>query len=503
MLTIEARMSARQLLKSKDRKFQLLFEEHPHPMWVLDPATDTILEANNAAVSLFEYPCEQFRGMALQTIRNGEQRYRTSSGRLIEVESAAHDIEYGGVAAQLVVLMDVTQRRLLEDQLRQAQKMEAVGMLAGGVAHDFNNLLTIITGYSQLILNNLAPEDPNRQSAEQIMKAGERAATLTRQLLAFSRRQVLQPKVLDVNRLIGTLTAMLRRLIGEDIDLQLELRVGLGQVNADPGQIEQVLMNLVVNARDAMPRGGTLTIETANVDLDENYTRTHVTLKPGPYVMIAVSDTGTGMDENTKAHAFEPFFTTKAQGRGTGLGLSTVFGIVRQSGGGVDIYSALGKGTSAKVYLPRIDQPEIMETPEQRAQVTKGNETILIAEDDEMVRSLVKETLIRQGYEVLDAAGPVEAQKIADSHRGLIHLLITDVVMPKINGRDLAARLARRRPQMKVLYMSGYTDGAVVNNGILRKEVAFLQKPFTPAALADKVREVLEEKNGRIRRAGE
>jgi signal transduction histidine kinase/ActR/RegA family two-component response regulator len=503
MLTGEARMPAKQLLKSKDRKFQLLFEEHPHPMWVLDPATETILEANNAAVKLFEYTREQFHGMPLQTIRNGEQRYRTSSGRLIEVETAAHTIEYGDIAAELVVLMDVTQRRLLEDQLRQAQKMEAVGMLAGGVAHDFNNLLTIITGYSQLIVNNLSLDDPNRQSAEQIMKAGERAATLTRQLLAFSRRQVLQPKVLDVNRLIGTLTAMLRRLIGEDIDLRLDLRQGLGQVNADPGQIEQVLMNLVVNARDAMPRGGTLTIETANVNLDVNYTRTHVTLKPGPYVMIAVSDTGVGMDENTKAHAFEPFFTTKAQGRGTGLGLSTVFGIVRQSGGGVDIYSALGKGTSAKVYLPRIDQQEVIESPEQHEQSRKGSETILVAEDDEMVRSLVKETLMRQGYEVLDAASPLEAQKIADSHRGLIHLLITDVVMPKINGRDLATRLARRRPQMKVLYMSGYTDGAVVNNGILRKEVAFLQKPFTPAALAGKVREVLEGKSDRSRHAGE
>src|SRR5262249_47102685 len=260
------------------------------------------------------------------------------------------------------------------------------GMLAGGVAHDFNNLLTIITGYSQLILNNLSPEDPNRQSAEQIMKAGERAATLTRQLLAFSRRQVLQPKVLDVNRLIGTLTTMLRRLIGEDIDLQLALADGLGQVNADPGQIEQVLMNLVVNARDAMPRGGTLTIETGNVNLDENYTRSQVALKPGPYVLIAVSDTGTGMDDNTKAHAFEPFFTTKAPGRGTGLGLSTVFGIVRQSGGAVDIYSAPGKGTSAKVYLPRIDQPEIVESPQRDKESRKGTETILVAEDDDMVR---------------------------------------------------------------------------------------------------------------------
>src|SRR5215467_13179216 len=426
-------MPAKQLVRNKDRKFQLLFEEHPQPMWVFDPESRTIIEANAAAASLYGYTREEFRGMDLSSLQAGDvslpgtvgtQGHRTKSGRLIEVEAAVHEIQYGGRHARLAVLLDITGRRHLEEQLRQAQKMEAVGMLAGGVAHDFNNLLTIITGYSQLILNNLAPEDPNRQSAEQIMKAGERAATLTRQLLAFSRRQVLQPKVLDVNRLIGTLTSMLRRLIGEDIDLQLDLREGLGQVNADPGQIEQVLMNLVVNARDAMPRGGTLTIETTNVDLDENYTRTHVTLKPGRYVMIAVSDTGTGMDENTKQHAFEPFFTTKAQGRGTGLGLSTVFGIVRQSGGGVDIYSALGKGTSAKVYLPRVDQPESVESIEQRSQASKGSETILVAEDDEMVRSLVKETLLRHGYEVLDAPGPMEAQKVSEGFRGNIHLLI-------------------------------------------------------------------------------
>jgi CheY-like chemotaxis protein len=292
-------------------------------------------------------------------------------------------------------------------------------------------------------------------------------------------------------------------LIGEDIDLQLVLRESLGQVNADPGQLEQVLMNLVVNARDAMPNGGTLTIETANVDLDEVYAAAHVSVKAGPYILIGVSDTGMGMDESTKSHAFEPFFTTKGPGRGTGLGLSTVFGIVRQSGGAVDIYSAPGKGTSAKVYLPRVDQPEIVESVADRAKAVKGNETVLIAEDDEMVRSLVKETLVRHGYRVLDAPGPLEAQKISDVYRGVIHLLITDVVMPKINGRDLASRLMRRRPALKVLYMSGYTDGAVINNGILRKETAFLQKPFTPAGLAEKVREVLGEVNGRTRRAGE
>ena len=496
-------MPVKRLLEDKERKFQLLFEEHPQPMWIFDPAEQMVLEANTAASNLFGYSREEFRGKPLQSLQAGPQSYRTASGRVIQVESDAHAIDYGSRPAELVVLIDVSQRQKLEDQLRQSQKMEAVGMLAGGVAHDFNNLLTIINGYTQLILNNLPGNDPNRHSAEQIMKAGERAAALTGQLLAFSRRQVLQPRVLDVNRLIGTLTTMLRRLIGEDVDLQLALGKDLGQVNADPGQLEQVLMNLVVNARDAMPHGGTLTIETANKDLDETYTRVQAGLKPGPYILIAVSDTGTGMDEGTKAHAFEPFFTTKGSGHGTGLGLSTVFGIVRQSGGAVDIYSAPGKGTSAKVYLPRIDQPETVETEAATFHAPKGSETILLAEDDEMVRNVVKETLVRHGYHVLDAEGAADAQRIADVHRGPVHLLITDVVMPKINGRDLADRLMKRRPNLKVLYMSGYTDGAVVNNRILRKDVAFLQKPFTPAALVAKVREVLEEAAGKARRAGE
>ncbi|HTS63775.1 MAG TPA: ATP-binding protein [Candidatus Acidoferrales bacterium] len=496
-------MPAKQLLKDKDRKFQLLFEEHPQPMWVFDPAGQKVLEANFAAAELFGYSREEFRGMPIQVIRTGGLSYRTGSGRVIEVEADAHAIEYGQRPAELVVLMDVTARQKLEEQLRQAQKMEAVGMLAGGVAHDFNNLLTIINGYSHLILNNLPVSDPNHQSAEQIMKAGERAATLTGQLLAFSRRQVLQPRVLDVNRLIGTLTTMLRRLIGEDIDLQLVLRENLGQVNADPNQLEQVLMNLVVNARDAMPNGGTLTIETTNIDLDENYVHAHVDTKAGRYVLIAVSDTGTGMDDSTKAHAFEPFFTTKGPGRGTGLGLSTVFGIVRQSGGSVDIYSSPGKGTSAKVYLPRVDRSATVETERRRVKALRGSETILVAEDDEMVRSLVKETLVSHGYSVLDASGAEDAQKIAEIYRGDIQLLITDVVMPKVNGRDLAARLMKGRPGLKVLYMSGYTDGAVVNNGILQKEVAFLQKPFTPTALAEKVREVLDGCSGKTHRAAE
>jgi nitrogen-specific signal transduction histidine kinase/ActR/RegA family two-component response regulator len=397
--------------------------------------------------------------------------------------------------------MDITGRRQLEDQLRQAQKMEAVGMLAGGVAHDFNNLLTIITGYSQLILNNLRPNDPNRHSAEQIMKAGERAAALTKQLLAFSRRQVLQPRVIDLNKLVSGLTIMLQRLIGEDIDLRLVLQPELGTVSADPGQIEQVIMNLVVNARDAMPKGGVLTIETNHVPLDEHYTNRHISVKPGAYIMLAVSDNGGGMDSATQARLFEPFFTTKSAGRGTGLGLSTVFGIVKQSGGSVDVYSEVGRGTTVKVYLPRVDQPVVVEPEKKARPAVRGAETILVVEDDEMVRTLVRETLEREGYKLLEAPGPLEARSVADTFRGPIQLMITDVVMPKVSGRELATQMNKARPDMKILYMSGYTDNAVLASGILQKEVAFLQKPFTPAALSEKVREVLE--NGKTRGASE
>jgi two-component system cell cycle sensor histidine kinase/response regulator CckA len=503
-------MPAKELFQDKERKFQLLFEDHPQPMLVIDSAKRNILEGNAAAGALYGYTREQFRGMSLDALQVSAEsgqasgsplRHRTSSGRAIEVEIAQHQIEFGGQAAELAIVTDVSGRHQLEEQLRQAQKMESVGMLAGGVAHDFNNLLTIISGYSQLIMNVLQPGDPNHYAAEQILKAGERAATLTQQLLAFSRRQVLQPRVLDLNKLVTALSTMLRRLIGEDIDLQLVLRPDLGMVSADPGQIEQVLMNLVVNARDAMPKGGTVTIETANVELDESYSGRHLAVKPGPYAQIAVSDNGGGMDEATQSRLFEPFFTTKGVGRGTGLGLSTVFGIVKQCGGNLDVYSVPNRGTSVKVYLPRIEQPATVEAESRRRHVAPGSETVLLVEDDEMVRHLVSETLVRAGYKVMDTSDPLEARRLSDSYQGPIHLLIADVVMPKVSGRELAEELRARRNGMKVLYMSGYTDHAIVNTGILRKEVAFLQKPFTPAALTEKVREVLENSR-RTRRVG-
>jgi len=489
-------------------------------MWVFDTESQCILEANQPAADLYGYSAVEFRSMALGDLQPEAEvqrflgelkespkkppstwRHRTKSGRAIDLEMAVHEIQYGGRSAQLAVLMDVTGRRELEEQLRQAQKMEAVGMLAGGVAHDFNNLLTIINGYTQLILNNLKPGDKNRQSAEQVMKAGERAAALTNQLLAFSRRQVLQLKIVDLNQAVASLGTMLQRLIGEDIDLRLELRPDLGRVSADASQLEQVLMNLAVNARDAMPQGGTLTIETANVQLDDGYAAQHVGVKPGPYVLLGVSDTGSGMDEATKQRLFEPFYTTKAPGKGTGLGLSTVFGIVKQSGGSVEVYSEPGSGSSVKVYFPRVDKAVPVEEEARKRQPPRGTETILLVEDDEMVRNLVRETLEREGYKVMGAADPLEAQRIAEGHRGKIQLLITDVVMPRLNGKELAKALVERRPELKVLYMSGYTDSAIVNSGILQKEVAFLQKPFTPAALASKVRDVLE--SGKILYAGE
>ncbi len=514
-------MPAKQLLKDKDKKFRLLFEENPQPMCVFVPQTGEFLEVNAAARALYGYPAEEFQKMKFSDVQVQEEadrflaewndhgraaarfwRHRTRDGRVIDVEMTVREIAYGGQAVALAVLVDVTDQHHLEEQLRQAQKMEAVGMLAGGVAHDFNNLLTIITGYSQLILNGLALQDPNRHSVEQIMKAGERAAALTKQLLAFSRRQVLQPRVLELNKLVSSLSTMLQRLIGEDIELRLALSADLGRVSADPGQIEQVLMNLAVNARDALPRGGVLTIETANIHLDERYTGRHIAVKPGSYILLGVSDNGTGMDAATRARLFEPFFTTKGTGRGTGLGLSTVFGIVKQSGGTVDVYSELGRGTSVKVYLPRIDQPVVAEAASGRKALARGTETILLAEDDEMVRNLVRETLLREGYKVIAAADPMEARRLADHYRGAIQLLITDVVMPKVNGRELADQLLDQRPDLKVLYMSGYTDNAILNSGILQKEVPFLQKPFTPAALTEKVRDVLED-NDKIQQAVE
>ncbi len=390
-------------------------------------------------------------------------------------------------------LRDMTEHRLLEGQFRQAQKMEAVGQLAGGVAHDFNNLLGVITGYGELLKKRLEPGHAGHKALEQIREAADRAAGLTRQLLAFSRKQVLEPKVLDLNEVLGGVDKMLRRLIGEDIQIQTHFAEDLWQVKADPGQIEQVIMNLAVNARDAMPRGGQLTLETANAALDAAYARTHTYVRPGPYVMLAVSDTGHGMDAETQSHIFEPFFTTKEPGKGTGLGLATVFGIVKQSGGHINVYSEPGRGTTFKVYLPRIDE---VATKEEAATpsppVPTGTETILLVEDAEALRVMIREILESGGYTVLDAAEPEEALAIAKAHPSPVHLMLTDVVLPRMSGPDLAASLAPALPGMRVLYMSGYTADAIGNHGVLEPGTHFIQKPFTADDLLHKLRAVLD-----------
>jgi two-component system, cell cycle sensor histidine kinase and response regulator CckA len=392
------------------------------------------------------------------------------------------------------LIEDITEARRTEEQFRQAQRMEAVGRLAGGVAHDFNNLLMAILGYTELVLNGLGQSHPLSPDVEEIRRAGQSAAQLTRQLLAFSRRQILQPKVLDLNQILERVESLLNRLIGEDVSLRTSLTTPLARVYADPGQVEQVIVNLVINARDAMPQGGQLLIETRDVELDESYARQHTGVVAGLYVMLAVSDTGNGMDEETQKRLFEPFFTTKEQGKGTGLGLATVYGIVKQSGGSVWVYSEVGRGTTFKIYLPAVsafggdDSAETATTP----RVLSGTETILVVEDQAEVRGVIRETLRRNGYTVLEATSGVEAIELSSAHRGPIDLLFTDVVMPGLSGRRVAQRVTAERSNVRVLYTSGYTDEAIVQHGVLEPGLAFLQKPCTAEALLHKIRDVLD-----------
>jgi PAS domain S-box-containing protein len=451
---------------------------HVHPsdvQSIIDSVHQDLLGKGFAA---FEYRFQH---------RNGSYRWVRSEIRLLR-DADGKPLE--GIGSWT----DITERKQLEEQYRQAQKMEAVGQLAGGVAHDFNNLLTIINGYGELLSEQFPKGDPTRELLGRIVTAGDRAAGLTRQLLAFSRKAIIEPRILDLKEVVIDVDKMLRRIIGEDVELTIATDPEPEAVKADAGQMEQVLMNLVVNARDAMPQGGRLTIEVRSAELDETYILDHIDAKPGPHVLLAVSDTGCGMDRATMARIFEPFFSTKGE-RGTGLGLATVHGIVKQSGGHIAVYSEVGHGTTFKIYLPRVQQrPHLPRTQRGVAVMPRGAETILLVEDEDSVRALAHYILKNCGYTVLDAGDGATALRLAEQHQERIALLVTDVVMPRLGGREVAERVAALKPGIKVLFLSGYTDDAVVRHGILEADVAFLQKPFSPAALASKVRHVLDEK---------
>jgi len=508
------RRRAEHALRQSEERFERVFRASPIGITVSTLAEGRYLDVNTAFLRMVGRTREEVIGRTAFDItfwQDSADRARVMdrlrSGSATEVEAvvrakdgtarhaliALEQIDIGGVPCVVGLVHDVTAPKLLEQQLRQAQKMEAVGRLAGGVAHDFNNLLTVITSYSDLLFEDLEEGDPKRDDLTQIIKAATGAAALTRQLLAFSRQQVIQPRVLDVNAVVESTRKLLTRLIGEDVELVATLAPDLGLVMNDPGQIEQVIMNLVVNARDAMPEGGRLTIETANVDVGAEFVHDHPLAQPGRYVLLAVIDTGTGMDAETQAHIFEPFFTTKEAGKGTGLGLATVYGIVKQSGGFIWLYSELGRGSAFKVYLPRIEAAAETVDATRTAPLPRGTETVLVVEDAAAVRTVVRHMLERSGYRVLDAADGTLALEIAARHHGPIHLVVTDVVMPAMGGRQLSEQLTRLRPETKVLYTSGYTDDAIVRHGVLEAGVPFLQKPFTPEALVRKVREVLDK----------
>ena len=507
------RKQAEAALRESEERYRLLFDVNPHPMWVHDLATLSFLTVNDAAVRQYGYSRSEFLSMTIRDIRPEEDvprlldalsrtpqtldktvwKHRRKDRTTLSVEITSHEFLFGGRPARLVQAVDITERERLAEQLRQSQKMEAIGQLAGGVAHDFNNLLTVITGYCDLLLMTAPPGDSSVAAIEEIRKAGHRAAGLTQQLLAFSRKQILEPKVINLNTVVADVEKLLRRVIGEHIDLATVFTDDLRTVKADPGQIQQVILNLAVNARDAMPEGGKLTIETANVHLDESYAATHVDVQPGPHVMLAVSDTGCGMTPDTIARVFEPFFTTKEVGKGTGMGLATVYGIVRQSGGSINVYSEPGKGTAFKVYLPSIvaecqfelELPDLDDAP-------SGTETILVVEDEEAVRGLTCRILKARGYTVLEASRPKDAILLCQQSETSIQLLVTDVVMPEMSGPELAAQLTASQPALNVLFVSGYADQAIVRHGILDSDTAFLRKPFSPVELARKVREVLD-----------
>jgi len=513
-LAIERRR-AEDALRKNEEMFRLLFTYNPLPTWVMDRESLRFLEVNEAAVLQYGYSQNEFRRMSVLDLRPEEERakyldqlnripdeglyhghwkHRTKDGKVIQVETISHQLEYAGRRVRLVVAQDISERHLLEQQLRQSQKMEAVGRLAGGVAHDFNNLLMVIKGHTELLLNVLPSEEKYSRKIEQIDRAADRASTLTRQLLAFSRLQVLQPQVINLNSVVEEMGKLLPRLIGEDIELVIRGSEDLGATRADASQMEQVIMNLAVNARDAMPEGGRLLIETSNAELDSNYNAVHPIVRQGRYILLAVSDTGTGMSAETQARIFEPFFTTKPQGKGTGLGLSTVYGVVKQSGGFIWVYSEVGRGTSFKIYLPRVDQPiERAGAARVVSEAPRGTETILLAEDEQDVREVAREFLESGGYTVIEARDGTEALKRVEKYDGAIHLIVTDMVMPGMTGQELTAKLLQRRPEMRVLYMSGYSERAAVDSARGDSAIRLLTKPFSRWALLRAVHEILKE----------
>jgi PAS domain S-box-containing protein len=495
-----------------EQRYRLLFEQHPLPMWVYDAQTLRFLAVNDAAVRHYGYSRDEFLAMAITDIRPAEDveqllasiehegpgspiprtwQHRIKDGTVIDVEITAGRVEFEGRDAALILANDVSERRRMEQRLVEAEKLEAVGRLAGGVAHDFNNLLTVIHGYALLLAERT--NGVGTEELGEIVHATEQASALTRQLLAFSRRQVMHADVLDLNQIVAGMQSMLQRIIGDDVSVGVRFAQGLAPVEADRAQIERVILNLAANARDAMPAGGRLTIETANVELDDDYVASHGEGAPGPHVMLAVSDTGAGMSEEVQRHLFEPFYTTKPAGAGTGLGLATVFGVVKQSGGSIYLYSEEGAGTTFKIYLPATTA----RAPAPAADVngparSGGSETILVVEDDPGVRELVRMMLESGGYRVVVAHGAAEAEELCAAGGDGIDLVLTDVVMPGMNGGALAERLAELCPSTPVLFMSGYADEAVHHHGVLRPESAFVEKPFTAQTLTRKVRELLD-----------
>jgi len=516
---VSERVSERRARAETEIKYRMLIEQVAAVSYIAELGVKgQWLYVSPQVEAMFGYPAEEWLSTSTDWIRHipvedhpivhaaeeassrgepfqAEYRVTRKDGQTIWVSDTA--VVVRGSDSHPVMeglIVDITDRKLLENQLQQARKMEAVGRLAGGVAHDFNNLLTIIKGYVEMALQRCLDRPELHADIQRIENAADRAVTLVRQLLAFSRKQVLRPKILDLNVIVVNLDQLLRRLMNENIEMQTFVAKGVSTIKADPGQIEQVIMNLVVNARDALPDGGRIVIETSNVDLDSAYTLDHAVVRPGPYVLLAVTDTGIGMTAETVAHIFEPFYTTKESGRGTGLGLSTVYGIVKQSGGYIWVYSEVGKGTTFKVYLPRVSDSipasPAPETPAPTAQ--RGHETILLVEDEPAVRQLAQRVLSKLGYKVLEALSPEDAERLAADNGAEIHLLLTDVVMPGISGRELAKRLSARCPQMRVLYMSGYTYNVIAQDGTLEEGISFLQKPFTPQVLTEKVREALD-----------